>query len=183
MPELLLAKGDVVSIKVINIVRTSKPPFPKSDGNKYHQFHITVEDKKGATCICEWLGLSDDQDAFVLNVWQWIEVRYTSPKGTPEIYPTEEPRKEKDRVQGERPGATPGNTSHVDIPLGDKKNEANCYSVPAHGKAITFAMGYAKDILVAEIAANPRKVTSEDIDRMTGWADQINQKICDRIQF
>ncbi len=181
MGNLILQKGDIISLKVTNIHPTGKPVNKQS--GKFYQYHITMEDKKGDFVLCEYLSPIEEQDKFYMGLMQYIEVKYLSQKGTPEVEPCEPPTKQKYPTLTEVPGATPGNTSHVDVPSAEKKGEANCYSVPAHGKAITFAMGYAKDILVAEIAANPRKVTSEDIDRMTGWADQINQKICDRIQF
>lgn len=186
MPELKLNKGDIVSLKATKIQRSTKAPFQKQDGSTNYQYHITMEDKKGDSVICEYLSQKETQDEFFAGIFQFIEVKFLSQRGTPEIVPSEEPRQIHNSAWLEATQRTPGNTSIVDEPLksgNTKETASNCYSVPAHGKAITFAMGYAKDIMVAEINANPRKVTDEDIKRMTGWADIINQAICERISF
>lgn len=183
MAELKFKPGDIKLLKPTNILRTTKASFSKQDRPVNFQYYITMEDKAGDSVTCEFLSGEEPQDDFNLGVYQYIKVNFLSPhKGTPEIVPCEEPQKASN-IQYNAHIQTPGNTSYVDIADTKDKPEPNCYSVPAHGKAITFAMGYAKDILVAELQGNPRKVTDDDIKRMTSWAEIINQAICDRINF
>jgi|GEM_PF-3022598 len=185
MADLKLQKGDIVSLKATKIQRTTKAPFPKQDGSTNYQYYITMEDKKGDSVVCEYLSQKETQDEFFAGIFQYIEVKFLSQRGTPEIVPTEEPRQIHNSARLEEKKVAPGNTSVVDEFLSGKhkEKEANCYSTPAHGKSITFAFGYAKDILVAEIAVNGRLITDADIDRMIGWADKINDKICERLTF
>lgn len=181
MGQLILNKGDIVSLKVTNIKPTGKE-VNKQTGT-FYQYYITVEDKKGDWISCEYLSPVSDQNVFVLNVFQYIEVKYLSPKmGTPEIEPAEEPVKHNRVALQEVKTVTPGNTSHVDEP-GKKESAVNCASVNANGRAITYSVAYAKDLLVAEITANPRQVTDADIDRMMKWANIIDTGICGRINF
>lgn len=180
---LTLNKGDIVSLKVTNIKPTGKV-VNKQTGT-FHQYYITMEDKKGDFATCEYLSIDVEQDKFYLGVMQYVEVKYLSPKGTPEIEPCE-PSAPSGRVAiREVPGkvVAPGNTSHIDLPGVKEVAAPNCYSVPASGKAITFAMGYAKDLKVAEIATMGRKVTREDVEEVCAWADIINDKICERLSF
>lgn len=181
MADLILKPGDIISLKAKIVHRTNKAPFQKQDGQLRYQYYITMENAKGDVAVCEYLSLKETQDEFFQGAYQYIKVMYLSPKGTPEIIPCEEST--KNIVPTEVKGVTPGNTSHVDIPAKGVTSEHNCSSVPANGKAITYATAYAKDILVAEISGNPRKITEEDIRRMMSWADIINQGICDRIAF
>jgi hypothetical protein len=50
---------------------------------------------------------------------------------------------------------------------------------------ITFATGFAKDILVAEISKKPEgyTVTEEDIEKMMGWAAKICASTGDLVNF
>lgn len=180
MAQLILNKGDIVSLKVTNIKNTTKV-VNKQTGT-FYQYHITMEDKKGDFVMCEYLSPGQDQDKFYLGVMQFIEVKFISQKGTPEIEPCEEPQKVMRTPGQDSPRVSAGNTSHVDVP-GKKNAQVNCASVNATGRGITYSVAYAKDLLVAEITANPRKITDDDIDRMMKWADTINQGICDRINF
>lgn len=181
MGQLILNKGDIVSLKVTNINPTGKEV--KKQTGHFYQYYIAMEDKNGGTVICEYLSPVEYQDRFYHGIMQYIEVKYLSQKGTPEIEPCEEPKKDKWVSLEEIPRTVnPGNTSHVDEP-GKKEAGVNCASVNANGRAITYSVAYAKDLLVAEIAANPRQVTDADIDRMMKWANMINTEICDRINF
>lgn len=168
MAELKLTPGNTYSLKVTAFTPKNKT-IPKADGKKYDLYFVTVEDKNGDSVGCEYPAPQGTcADCFVVGVFQFVKCCYLSPRGTPEVVPGEDPA-----------AIAPGR-----LVKGDD-GPPNIYAVSMSGKAITFATGYAKDILCAEIAQQPfgYKVTNEDLERMMGWADVISTGLTDRATF
>jgi hypothetical protein len=170
MEELKLLPGQVYHLKVTEF-RPKNKTITKQDQKQYELFFVKVQDDSGKSVLCEFACLEGTckQDTFVVGVKQYIRCGFLSQRGTPEIEPSEEP------VKGVQKGPNPGTESEV----------LNSYAVSVMGKSFTFAMGFAKDILCAEIGQQEfgTKVTDEHIDRMIGWAERISNAMTERITF
>jgi hypothetical protein len=149
--------------------------FPKKDGKMYFVYDVCLEDKNGNRAICEYISLRNTQNELHKGVTQYIRCGIFGGKGTPEIEPVEGPNEDSQRTlpQGEKAITT------------YKDGAANGFAVPVTGKSMTFAMAWAKDILVAEIAKQPEgyRVTNVDIEKMVRNADLINNALTERIEF
>ncbi len=170
MPDLKLEGGNTYHLKITKYQKRNKQ-FPKKDGFMYMSYHVGLEDKHGNTVQAEFITREEKPEAFVEGCWQYVRCGIVGTIGMPEVEPAEDPTLAK---QPEHYSDIPKNAA-----------PANCYAQHIAGKSFTFAMGYAKDILLAEIARWPekRRVTQKDIKRMFGWANDINNKMCDRINF
>lgn len=183
MGQLVLEKDQVYSLKVTNIERTEKM-VAKKDGTTRRRFNISLEDKKGNTCVAESLCIDENECGYELNVYQFIRVGFVTTWGTAEIEPTDEEGKAQRIV-------LPMHKSQDKsfIPQGNQeRHEPNQYSVLLSGKAITFATGYAKDLKVKEmeIWSEQRKekgITEEDIKDIARWAATICSDMVDKVIF
>lgn len=170
MPELKLESGNTYHLKITKYQLRQKK-IQKKDGFVYFIYWVGLEDKQGNTIQAEYLTRHEKPDAFVEGVWQYVKCGIVGVIGVPEVEPADDPTMSKSTVH------------YADIQK--ETIPVNCYAAPIGGKAITFAMGYAKDILVAEMAKWPekRRVSAKDIKRMATWASAINNEMCDRINF
>lgn len=170
MDDLLLSPGQVSLLKVTEF-RPRNKTITKSDQRQYELHYVRVQDDSGKSVLCEYACLLGQcrPDAFVVGVKQYIRCGILSGKGTPEIEPSEEPGKAGPKA----PGA-----AGVDVPI-------NSYGVKIQGTSFAFAMGFAKDILVAFIGQQQfgYEVKDADIDKMIGWAEKINDAMTSRITF
>lgn len=159
MGQLVLYKGQVIQVKVTQITPCAKT-FNTKEGSKCRH-DITIEDTKGNKATCEYITpVGEEPTAFVLGVLQYIEAKWVTAQGT-EILPSEPP--------GEK-GNTPtsGARERAYAPTG------------GNDRTISFAFSYAKDLMVAEIAANPGKqITDEHIERMIRYGKRINNAMID----
>lgn len=188
MSELRLLQPEVYLLKVTEFKPKNKK-IPKKDGFMYDLYWVTVEDKNGNSVRCEYAAKEGTcSDCFQVGIFQYVKCLFVSPMGTPEIEPTDEPVK---AVPAIKPEGGPGQVLRTNgggvrewiDPPPDK--EPNAYSVSVSGKSYTFAVAYAKDILAAEQQNRPfgYEITDADIERMFGWADQINNKMIQRMTF
>lgn len=183
MSELRLLQPEVYLLKVTEFKPKNKK-IPKKDGFMYDLYWVTVEDKNGNSVRCEYAAKEGTcSDCFQVGIFQYVKCLFVSPMGTPEIEPTDEPVK----------GIAIGLREVNKVDFGGKETwvdsasekEPNAYSVSVSGKSYTFAVAYAKDILAAEQQNRPfgYEITDADIERMFGWADQINNKMIQRMTF
>lgn len=183
MQRLELQQGETYSLKVTEVKWTTKQ-IRKKDGELYRRYDVTIEDKNGASVKAEYLTRhpheNETSDAFSVGVFQYIRCGFLSPGGTPEIEPAEEPSAGLGtRYTPARASVDNRNTNKTEA----GESVANCYSLPVSGRAITYTTGYAKDILIAEMAHWPsgRQVTEQDIGRVQMWANSMAKNICDKL--
>lgn len=184
MDAIPVTEGQVLSLKVINILQNKKQ-FQK--GTKLAYRHdITLQDKEGRILVGEYINDSPAiGDSFIQGVYQYVKIKYTNTQGV-EIVPGEATGAPPSSSRMETAKKIAAAAGLVDVPSEKSDPQPrNCYSIKIAGESITFSVAYAKDILVAEIGRQPAgyKVTAEDIDRMLQMADQINNAICDRLNF
>lgn len=69
--------------------------------------------------------------------------------------------------------------------LGADADDANQYSMQIGGSSYLFALGYAKDVLLAEIAIRDigSSILREDVSRMFEWADRLQNNMTERFTF
>lgn len=168
--KLTLEKGLVYTLRIDDIQEKVKC-FPSKEGLKCRH-DILCTDNKGNSGIFEYCNFSETADAFVLKAWQQIRCKFSSDKGA-EIEPVLD---------------TPQQTTVAPVRWQDSQapaNGDNQYTVPLSGRSIAFAVGYAKDILCAEISTRPpgTVVTEEDIHGMLSNADIINNWMAERVKF
>ena len=164
---LILKQGDKPMVKPIKIVPTGKE-VNKANGH-FWQHHITFEDKKGDSVMCEYLSPTDEQGQFYPNVFQYIHVHHMSPKGTPEIEPCEPPMPGNRVALHEVPAQR-----RPDQPFDDKLCKASNIS----GSPICYATSYAKDLYAAQIKATHEPVTEEGVRSMMKMAKIISDEMC-----
>lgn len=186
--QLQLTPGQVVSLKVIEIRKRNKQIL-KKDRNYYDLYDIHISNGDGKEVWAEYV-TRDTEDivrkTFITGVFQFIRCGILSGKGTPEIEPSEDPSlglQQRIKPQNASMDHNANNSTVYKDP--DFTDKENSYSVIVSGRSITFAMGYAKDILVAEISLRqPGYVaTEEDIQRMIRNANTINDAIVERVTF
>jgi putative component of membrane protein insertase Oxa1/YidC/SpoIIIJ protein YidD len=166
---LKLEKDKVYTLRIDEIKENVKC-FNTKEGQKCRH-DITCSDKHGNSGIFEYCTFTPTADGFNQGAWQLVKCKFASDKGI-----------EVTTVDDAPP-------QRQEVPYTDTKPEAqnsvNAYSVSLHGKSITFATAYAKDILCAEIATRPpgTVVTEEDIQGMLANAELINNWMTERVKF
>lgn len=185
---ILMEKNQVLLLKVTSVVEKKKT-FQKN-GSTHYRHDIYLQDKPGNTSVKEYVTQEETQDKFFPGQWQYVKCLFPNEKGD-EIEPWDDqkdaPLKQVREIANSLPkGASEDNAPARPQYRPDGHGEAkNCYSVKLTGESITFAMAWAKDLKVAEIAKRKAgsKVTDEDLADMARWADVINNNICERISF
>lgn len=163
-----MQEGKVYYVTVVDIKKTQKQVSTQRYGMT-RRYDITVQDKDGNKALCEYLSPTEDQDVFVLGVFQYVKCVVLSPKQhTPEIEPSEPP-------------TTP---TGVDAILHMTEDQANRRSANISGQSPTFALAYAKDLLVAEIGNRPpgSAVTDDDMRRLFERATEFNNWMIDKLE-
>ncbi len=176
MALLELQAGQTYLLKVAQIINRNKK-IPQRGGVMCNGYFVWLEDRCGSSLQVEYLTPKDNADDLVVGVEQYISCKLISSFGVPEIEPGDEPNSRLPKL-----------TKYTDADLTVKKDPAsdvNYFAASVGGKAIVFAMGYAKDILLAEIAKQPEgyRVTDEDIDKMFQWGTRITTEMVERIDF
>lgn len=180
MAEIIMQKGQVLSLKVTSIVENRKS-FPK-DNDTYYIHDIYVEDRHGNKSRKEFRTrtMTIPINTFVVGVYQNIRCVWPSEKGDEiEPYDGEAKTQPAPPVQSSLPKPTADIPNHnQDPPVAQHaiNTDAN-----VGGRAIVFAMAYAKDLKAAEIANRKAgsKVTTEDIEEMIAWGKQIRMGMLD----
>lgn len=170
MDDLKLQPGQIYYVKVTEF-RPRNKTITKQDQQQYELHYVKVQDDAGKSVLCEFACLLGKckPDTFVVGVKQYIRCGILSGKGTPEIEPSDEPGSAK---KDQPPGV-------------NNPEPQNAYGVKIAGTAMTFAMGFAKDLKVAEIERQDfgYKVTDQDLDDVVKWAERINLALTERITF
>lgn len=161
MATLTLVPGNTYSLKPTKIEGPDKL-FPTANGPRY-RFWVEFVDKNGNTVKAEYPSPYDPQMGFELNVFQYVTCKYIT-KNIPEVVPGDEPARPAQPIYNDIKEAAK-TTEYIDtrnVPI------INPYNKNVSGTSSIFAMAYAKDILCAEIARQPKgyKTTDEDMDRM-----------------
>ncbi len=156
-----LKEGDTVRIKPTEIQFNRS--FNDKQGAKW-QFFITTEDG-----VFEYDSPIQNQDHFFKGVPSWVKVGGLGPRYRM-IFASEPPNeKPAPRTQQAPPPA--------------QQNQPVRYNtMSASGQTITFAMGYAKDIVVAKIAAGKVMSDEEIVIQIEYFSDAINDQIIDKLQ-
>lgn len=70
-------------------------------------------------------------------------------------------------------------------PMSQERPLVNQYSAPISGKSYTFALAYAKDMMLKEIEKQPEgyRITDEDVRKTFHIADMINHDLVEKINF
>ena len=183
--KLELQPGQVYSLKVIEVRKRNKQ-IQKKDQLMYDLYDVFLEGKEGKQVWGEFVTRDPEDVArktFVVGVIQYIRCGILSKLGTPEIEPAEEPgaglqQRIKPQTADLDKSDQTAAQNNPDAP------EVNSYSIPVSGKSITFAMGYAKDILIQELAnSGAKEATEADLQRMIRNANTINNAIVERVSF
>lgn len=178
-----VVSGQKYMVKITSITDQPVKQVRKKDNQYYQRYKIYMEDRDRNGIEAEFLSDTYPQTALVLNVMQWVHVDFISNLGTPTISPTEpagsagsSPLRQAAAIMSSLPVATSEDNSPPVVRTGT-------YGSNVGGKAIVFAMGFAKDLKVAEISKRPEgyKVSDEDIDEVIQWASLIAGGIVDRL--
>lgn len=180
MNTLRIERGQKAQVKVTKIDLCVKT-VPFRTGIKCrHDIH--VQNSAGDTAVCETFTPEGMRPDFVEGIVQWVQCVSVSPAPhfTMDIQPTEPPI-----VMFAPDGQKPVASSTYSAARSEPTNEHNIYTASGGGRMITFATGFAKDILVAEISKKPEgyTVTEEDIEKMMGWAAKICASTGDLVNF
>ncbi len=176
MGSIVMKKGEAMPLKITSIVPNVKQV--KKGDTIYQRHDIHMEDKQGNTLRGEFLNQSMTPDGFHIGIIQYVRCLWWDDKG-----PTIEPY---DPAVIAEPIVQSLPKQNVEIPNANQERQpvaqhAIAGDANVGGKAIVFAMAYAKDILVAEIGRKkPGYVaTDEDIERMISNAKKIRMGLLD----
>lgn len=181
MGNIVMAKGQYMQLRVDSITPNVKQV---RKGNEVYQRHdIYLSDPKtGNTLRGEFLNMSLTPDGFVLGVIQYVRCIWWDEKG-PTIEPYDpvspnSPPVQRDSLPKQNVELSNANQ---DIASNQQVQHAINSDLNVGGKAIVFAMAYAKDLKVAEVARQKMgyKVTDKDIEDVIAWGKQITMGILD----
>lgn len=183
MAEIVFSRNLVLRVKVTKI-EENKKTIPKGNGVTMQRHDLYIEDEKGNTARVEYLNHSLTCHEFVVGVWQYMRCTWPDEKGsTVEPYDPERPN--VPNVPRETPqSGLPQQNAYIPNVNQDRPpviQHAIASDANVGGKAIVFAMAYAKDLKVAEIAKRKAgaKVTDDDISEMISWAKQLRMGLLD----
>ncbi len=134
---------------------------------------IFIEDRAGNTLPCEFISKNEIVTEFVLGVFRWIECKFMEPDKAI-IEPCEPPT-----ANGNTPAPHPDTIRRESLPQTYLEAALpDCRNIS--GSSPAFAMAYAKDLKVAEIATRPAgsRVTTDDVADVIKWATLINTALC-----
>lgn len=177
MPAIKFEKDQVLLLKPTKITNTGKPVHSTVMGGDCIRYDIEFEDKNKNTGKAEFLCRKSTCEDFVEGVFCYVKVLWLAGRGDATIAPCEPPGEQTRDVQRSQPKET-----HI-VDTRDTPRP-NPFNVSVNGKATTYAMAYAKDILVAEIARRADgAVTDSDIDRMVAWGAKIANSMTEQLDF
>lgn len=168
---LQLQIGRIYNIKVVSVeVMIRRPSFTLKSGGTFYNYIIDVEISGGESGRVEYSCKRETVDEvkkydFLPGVYQKMKVKKCSELGC-EVETVPDVLGPDPAFKVSPQGANP--TSQLPV-------EKNIYAMSSSGANITFAMAYAKDLLVAEIGRQPEgyRVTEGDITRMMSMAGKI----------
>lgn len=184
MANLRLTLGETYNLKVTRVQTDGKFVSTKKKGECW-RFFLDLADKKGDSVRAEYLSQDALTTPFIDGVFQYIKcTAVASGFEAYTIEPAEEPTSLSSMRREVNSMLSASANSGVSIP-DPLPYKPNCHVANIQGTSIAFSMAYAKDILVAEIAArgSAELVTDRDIRRMLGWSQMINEDICDKINL
>lgn len=179
MPEIKLILNQVFPAKVIRKDQNVKSWQVK--GKPVYRHDIHLEDPKTKnTSVKEWVSSEKEipLTSCIEGVVQWFKCTRVTEGKNDEIEPYDP---EQNSKQSPLKQAAEINNS---LPKGTAATDS-CQNMNLQGKSITFCEAWAKDLKVAEINKQPEgyKVTPEDISDITKWAIQMNNELCDFLNF
>ena len=177
-----MTKGLIYTVRVLDIVHNKKQIHPDPKPTYKHCIHI--QDGNGNTAKCEYLSSDKEVPREIFEVANYFrQIRCVE---THEFGDTIEPYDKDEEQKSYHPfDNAPKPQQHTPRAYKEEEHKSSPSILNISGKSITFATAYAKDILVAEMRnwEQGRVVTTEDINRMMGWADTITVAISDRVEF
>lgn len=172
---IILEKNKPYLVQVNKVEqKRSRPSFVKNNETWYN-FIIDIQLKDGSTGTVEYASKRDVCEVFEIGVWQNIICIQPSDKGC-QVEPYD--------PEAAKPKPTPLAEQYTDIKPGTTTPPSQ-YSVRVNGEAIVFAMAWAKDLKVAEIAQRPEGygVSQEDLKEIANWADFLCNNMIERLKF
>lgn len=182
MGKLTLKQGETYSLKITGITTDGKCIVTKKRGECFRYF-IDLVDKLGNGVRAEYLSPYNDGTPFASDIFQYIKcTAVASGFEAYTIEPGEEPTTLSSMARDVNSIISAKGTPLLNSPE-PLPYKPNCHVANIQGTSIAFSMAYAKDILVAEIAASGRLPTKEDVNRMLMWSTMINDHICEKINL
>lgn len=189
MPLIQMKTGDTYFLSFKSIKRRNKQvPCRRLDGMCW-VWDLEFIDKHGNLGKAETLTPNAEDCGFYLDIWQYARCMFVTEGSlqTPTIDPTEDPtgsRQTSPMQTAQQVQQHLDNTKKPD-PMSQERPQINQYSAPVSGKAYTFALAWAKDLMLKEIEKQPEgyRVTDDDVRRMFSMADMINHDLVEKINF
>jgi len=179
MTAIKFEKDKVLLLKPIKIVNTQKEVKSQHFGGVCIRYDIDFEDKDKNTSKAEFLCRAGTCSDFEVGIPRYVRVVWVAERGDATIEPCEPP--------GERMAPQSKVLPEKTVETIDTRNTPapNPFNVSVNGKAATYAMAYAKDIKMAEIAARGWNVpvTDKDIDDIVRWSGKLAIGITDNMDF
>lgn len=181
MDQLELDKGKPYQLKITSLRYTNKMIGAKNGFPARYVFEVTGFEKGKKEGGCQYLHSSEDQTTIplVIGVIQWVKCVLLSPMNTATIEPTDPPNTLTAAYQESKIDPYAGISKERDPALVYKPQ---CNSINISGLSITFAMAYAKDLKIAEIAKREEGFVGDaDIEDVIKWGLVINAAICEKV--